>query len=222
MGVGVLRALWEALQMSVLVVFTLLWSPTKDFPDAPPWAIQLIVAFGISAGYFLLRTFLFPRARLSLRWHRATDERELREVDALISHRTKHGQPLSIDVKFEHAWGLGWVFLHLAVRRGLWVKVHAPHSRLALVPSDEREIDTDGPSVKAEPGCAVMIKLPRPVAGVDDAWNEASVRPRGRGDGKQRANKIKHTAVVDGRFGGFLGWWIKIDSKTTRIVERWS
>lgn len=214
------RAVFEAAQLALVLLLTSLWSPKDAFPEDLHWLIDLATAFLVALGIALLRFFAFPRAHLTLRWTK-NGERELREVEVLLSSSTKESEPFTIDVQCERAWGLGRLALWWALRRGLWIRTRSPHAKLALIADMDRG-EAGAPRVRARPGCEVQIKLLSPIAEVGDDWDEVVVRPRGHKPRPSKTTGLKHTALVEGSFGWFCAWFIRVDSKATKIIENWS
>ncbi len=218
---ALLRTLLEALQIALVVALTIWLAPKSLLPPEFGWVVDVFTSAIIALIVVGVRLLAFPRARLEVTWTRTTDAQQLRELEVVLNPDTKHAAPLTMSVERTQAWGFGWVALKLAVRRGLSVRARAAHARTALIPDDQRDFE-DMSSVIPESGFSVRLQLRDPIQDAGLAWNEVEVTPRGFKKELARRRRLRHQAVVDGRLGFVLGWFIAVDCKASVLNERWS
>lgn len=216
-------------QVVILSVYSLtaLWvipELTKLFPKTVPGILIETLAIVISSAILCtIWAVLSRNAWVRVKWTTLEDSKELNEVSPRIQKTTKSAtESFWVHAEFDRAWGIGWVILRLAVRRGLWIKITAPHSSLVLQVDDVGTIDAEEPSVRSGQGCTLFIKLAKPVPEPDRAWNSAYVRVDGKRPRPDEVATLYYTAEASGKlFGWICHRYLKVDTKAVTIREQW-
>jgi hypothetical protein len=216
----------QAVVLSVYALTALWGIPilTTALPDVPAPLISFGAIVLSSALLCTLWAVVSRTAWLKVKWTTHGDSKELIDVDVRIDPATKSGQePYMIHVERDRVWGVGWLILRLAVRRGLWVTITAPHSSLVLFNDDSDEISVDEPpNVRSRAGCTIQIRVGKPVPEPERAWKSAYVRVGGK---RQRPDDVATLYCTADAPGKVFGWichrYIKVDTKALTITERW-
>lgn len=221
------RVTSQAVVLSVYAL-TALWLVPLLTGALPPEVPGPLISFGaiVLSSFFLctLWAVVSRNAWLKVKWTTHGDSKELIDIDPGIDSSTKSGlEPYMVHVEFDRAWGIGRLILRLAVRKGLWITVSAPHSSLALILDDEDNISLDTPpDTRSGAGCTLHIRVPKPVPEPNRAWKSAYVRVDGKRQRPVDVATLYCTADAPGKvFGWICHRYIKVDSKALTITERW-